>query len=292
MKIKCLCRMKLPFSIGFSNEIEEPICIDIEDISISFIKKENDRFYDMLELTTYCEIEEELIIDDPRDTHKLLPFTRQMIYSFGRAANRFINSYYRTIDCRYISQLSNGDDLTVPYSMIFADEDDKPIIPAIFNGNGDVRVINGKNLEEIKHDVNVVSHDIVEECTRLSKTFLENGYFDMAVINISMASEAFIKRYVFSREIRIKDLEDVKTGYIDKFYCRGLELLKGISLLRKDEEWYRVLREIDDIRNRIAHGGSLHEIKRFKDMEEQEIHDLIDDYIWEVEDIFEWIDSL
>jgi len=81
-------------------------------------------------------------------------------------------------------------------------------------------------------------------------------------------------------------------GDIDKYFHLGLQILSGKSLKEEQHEYYKLLLEINDIRNRIAHGGSMYDLPNLNTKTPEEVYDLIFYFIWNMEDMLDWIKGL
>lgn len=185
---------------------------------------------------------------------------------------KFINAYYRVVDDSYINQLYNGRRINAPYDFLIEDNH-----KLIFNlSSMDYATgINDATMSEIEHDI-LSTHDIVDELLRFSDSFLLNGLFEMSVMNLAMAAEAFIKTYVLSHGIKKQELEDKDSkALIDKYYHKGLKLITEKSLKEEKVTHYRVLRELIEIRNTIAHGGNMYEMINIRGKSNADIYDMI-----------------
>ncbi len=286
---KCIWLLKLPFHLAIGKDIDHNTNIIIDETKLSFTKEKNSNFYEFLKVEVEAIIEDDYFSDNGVTTTEFFHFNKQITHYVGERINKFVNAYYRVIDNLYINQLYNGDSIIVPYYFFIYDENKN--IKYNLDSMNVARVLDAKSLEKIKSNFSKSEHDIVDELIRYSNTFLENGLFEMSIMHLAMATESFIKTLATSNGIKKQALDSVK-GYIDKYFHLGLHILTGKSLKEEQNEYYCILLEINDIRNRIAHGGSMYDLPVLSGKTLEDVYDLIFYYIWNMEDMLDWIKSL
>lgn len=274
----------LPFKFDLRNVEDRKI--KIEDITIRLIKTKDSDYIDSIEVDYPTWLDDDLIPKDEYDVFKLYEFENKVIKKVGVKVSKFVNAYYRQVENHLINQIFNGDSFTTYYESYILGNDGK-IIGSLVNGNCGVRVVEKELYERIIKDINNKNLNIVDEFMRIVGAFIENGYFEMAIINLSMALEAFIKSLVFSKGLKVQDLDG--KGYLDKFFVSGLKKSIGLSINEIDPDYYDAISLITKARNQVAHGSSLYDIVEFKQLSEDEIYDYIQDLIFTVEEIFEAI---
>jgi hypothetical protein len=288
LKVRCLWNIILPFKFGTTEQFEID-SFTVEDITIRPIRTNGSKFYDSIQVVYYTEIDDELVPKDIYDMHRTIELKQNLTRSIGVKVNRFINAYYRQVETHIINQVFNGEDFITSYELRIFDLEGHHIDGLTYFDNG-VHLLNKDLVEKINNDINNVHKDMSQEFLRLASCFQENGYLDMSFMNLALALESYIKRLIFFHGLRPQDLYDGK-GYVEKFYHVGLKKVKGKSLMEEMPEIYDLVNRINDIRNDLAHGESINNSKYFEGMTMDQIYDLLDDYIWEVEDLFEWINK-
>lgn len=288
MIVKCVWCIVLPFKFTIDKGVNLSKFV-VDDISIMPIKTKGSEYFDSIEVEYVTDIQENLLPKDEYDSMRTLDFKKDTTKKIGVKVNYFVNSYYRQVESNIINQIFNGDDFTTHYQMGIFDMEGNPV-DGILSSNAGVRVLNKKLIDDIINDINTREKDIVDELMRMAQCFLENGYFDMAIMNLAMAQESFVKTYVFSKGLTVQDVNEVK-GYVDKFFHIGLKKAKGQSLKEEMPECFQAVSFINDIRNEIAHGGSIYYIEEFKQKSQDEIYNLIDNLISYVEEVVEWINE-
>lgn len=284
--VRCVWFIELPFKFDISKDVSISEII-FDDISILPIKKKESKYFDSIKVEYKTNINDDLIPKDAYDSHKTIGFKDEVTKKIGFKVNRFVNAYCRQVEKHIINQIFNGDDFITHYQSFIADMDGK-VLDGVLSANREVRVLDNNMFNSIIDDIKTQESNIVNEFMRLASCFLENGYFDMAVMNLSMALEAFIKKLVFSKGVTSQDLNEVK-GYVEKFFHVGLKKAIGKSLKEDEPDYFEVVSFIHYVRNEIAHGGLLINLEEYKGQNHDDIYNEIDDLIDEVEDIFEWI---
>ncbi|MDD2192842.1 MAG: hypothetical protein PHO12_09945 [Bacteroidales bacterium] len=283
MVVKCVWHIQLPFKFDVKNDVIISEII-IDDVSILFAKSKDSKFYDFINVEYITDIDDTLLPKNNCDFGRTSRFVTEVTQKVGVKVNYFINSYYRQVETHIINQIFNGDDFTTEYEMVILDMEGNPVDSILISNTG-VRVLDKSLVDRIINDVNNKDRSIVNEFMRLAACFLENGYFDMTVMNLANALEASIKGYVFSRGISVQDLNEAK-GYVEKFFHVGLKKAKGVSLKENMPDYFESVIIINATRNEIAHGGSLQNIKQ---MTQYEIYDVLEDLVDEVDEIIKWI---
>lgn len=286
MRVRCIVLLKLPFQFGTEKDLLVGE-ISVNNVQILPIKAKTSNFYDSLKVEYLTVIEEDYFPLNPLETLKNTDFKQKVIKKIGLQVNKFVNAYYRQVKDRFNNQVFNGDDFTTYYEMVVLDEEGKSIDHTVLTGDNSVRVIDHELYNNIINDIYQNDKDLVQELLRIATAFLEKGYFDMSIMNLSMALEAFIKTLVFSNGVKVQELEAVK-GYVEKFFHIGLKKVIGLSMKENMPEYYDTVRIVTDARNTIAHGGSLNQANGFKEANEDELYDIIRHLTYEVGDIVEW----
>src|SRR5665648_712075 len=188
-----------------------------------------------------------------------------------------------------LKEIIYGDDFTTECQMLILNMEGQPL-DGVLQSNGGVRALSQRDINRIIEDVNIQEKNITDEFFRMAFCFLENGYFEMSIMNLSMAFESLIKTLVFSHGILVQDLKG--KGFLEKFFHDGLKLVKGASLKESEPNYYETLSIIFDARNEIAHGGRLQNVEYFEELNFYDVYNAVDDLIDDSEEIICWILSL
>lgn len=273
----------LPFKFGTSGDFEVDAFV-IDNVSIEPIKSEqNQGEYDSIEVECITDIEAAELEDFAGEIH----FRERMTRIVGSKVNRFINSYYREVDRYIVSQLFNGSDFITRYDMMIFDMNGNAVAGA-YIANANLRIFDEKAINRINDGINK-EEEISDKFLRQAACFLENGYYDMALMNAAIALESLIKGYVHSKGVSDQDLSKVVKKYVIRYFHFGLMLSIGKSLKNEEPKLYNSVLEIHSMRNHIAHGKSIYSYNDFKGMNEDELFDIIEYYIDEIEEVFDWI---
>jgi hypothetical protein len=183
--------------------IQEPIEININDCIINFKKSNGSNYLDLMQIKKEFSIGQEMIEKIKCVTVEFLSFMLELNSTAGKVANKFVNSYYRIIGGVNLINIYNGEDFTVPYEFIILNEDNLVIHKLMCSGNDGAYILDKQKVDNIVKDLEIIKYNITDECIRYANIFLEYGYFDMAIMNISMAMESFIKNFVLSNGVLV-----------------------------------------------------------------------------------------
>ncbi len=278
--------IRLPFQFTIDNKITD-FKLEYNNVIITPIISKVTKLFEAIQVEIIEVVLEEELELMKKDFSKKMNFIQYTTRKAGVQASKFIRSYYQIVEKNKISQIYNGNDFITPYKMVIIDEQNIAIFGEIISNSG-IRVITPNNLELIRKEILNDDKNIVDELFRMAYRFLENGFFEMAIMNLAMSLESAVKTFVFQHGIKTQDLNSQK-GYVNKFYDVGLKLSKGKSLKEEQPEYFEAIETINDLRNEIAHGKHIREVLHFKSMSDEEIFDYLDDLLDYGEDILKWI---
>ncbi|WP_066320458.1 hypothetical protein [Bacillus sp. FJAT-29814] len=288
MRVLCEWIIKLPYRFGKSEDFEfHPVNID--EISLIPISLQDKNYFNGLKVQYETNMPDEIIPKDLHDYHKTLDFKLTVSKRVGHAVNIYNSSLTSFLNNFTIGNLFNGEDFTTGYIMkIYNDEN------IIFDGLdalNSIPVITKEDYNKLIQKVINPHPSVSHQFIKLANVFLENGYFDMALLNLAMSLESLVKKTVYSNGISSHDLVSEK-GYVVKFFHLGLKLSKGYSLMEKNKELFNSIKVITDLRNHVAHGNTIKLYSDFKGWSDDMLFSYIEDLIWDGEDIIELIESL
>ena len=287
MKIRCVWRINLPFEFMKEDGFEFDY-VKINDIYIKPIESKPS-IYGQIEIYLDTYLPEQFIpFDMYKNIHEKIEYKEKLNKRIGPLVNNFIDKLSNIVNKLPIVQVFNGKGFTTKCSLIILDENGNAI-DALYSGTS-FRVVTKKKYEKLKIDAIDNQEKIEEQFLKFSNIFLQQGYLDMSIMNLSMALESKVKKLVYINGITPKDLLPEK-GYLEKFFHRGLKLVLGTSFKESEPEVFEELVFTNDIRDHVAHGNSVITFNPFKGLTKEEIFEQIQGCIYMVDFIFSWIDK-
>jgi hypothetical protein len=284
MKITCRWNLQLPYKIRFPEDLTQPIII--REVKLSFGQSHQNDFDKLL---VECDYEYNGQYDPEnnyKETERLDRFYKGAVMKAGVIVQEFTDSLFKNLDDSCF-RVFNGEDFIVPNNM------ECEIMSAGYGGdvdtiytptNGDMQqVIRDIETRLDKRNSNI---DVVKEFIRQSEYFHEVGNFDMAILNLALAGECFIKKYLSSNNVKKIGSEFKDYSFAEKYFHFGLKKAKDISLKVYDENCFKAVDIIFKCRNVVAHGDDMYKINCLKenDIKYENMYDfilLLHDYLIE-----------
>lgn len=271
MKITCRWDLQLPYKIKFPEGIDQPIII--REVKLFFEQKPNQDTFD--KLLVECDYEYDGEYDSEnnyKEKERLDRFYNGAVMKAGIVVQEFTDSLFRNLDDSCF-RIFNGEDFIVPNNM------ECEILNAGYGGDSNA-IYTPTNVDiqqairdiETRLDKRNSNIDLVKEFIRQSEYFHEVGNFEMAVLNLAIAGECFIKKYInenrgnykkiddgFKDYIEMKKLEGItiENSFAEKYFHFGLKKIKNISLKLSFENSFKAVDIIFKCRNAVAHGDDM-----------------------------------
>jgi hypothetical protein len=269
MNITCRWDILLPYQVKFPEGIKQPIVI--REVKLFFEQKD-----DFNRLLVECDYEYDGEYDSgnsDKEIDRRKRFYNGVVMKVGVIVQEFTDSLFRTLDDSCF-RLFNGEDFIVPYNM------NCEIFSAGYGGDltgiytptfGDIQqAIRNIETRLDKRNSNI---DVVKEFIRQSEYFHEVGNFEMAVLNLALAGECFIKKYLnknsnyyketeieFKAYIKMEKLKGIRieNSFVEQYFHFILQKEKNISLKMYDVNSFNALDIIFKCRNAVAHGDDMY----------------------------------
>ncbi|WP_167998833.1 HEPN domain-containing protein [Desulfitobacterium metallireducens] len=227
--------------------------------------------------------------------HKLYKSLAQKV---GVVVKDFVNKLFLHMDESFFN-IFDGEDFIIPYGFS---------IPELgFNYDySDAKFVYKITQERITLTLNDMRKeqtikDLVREFIRQAEYFHEKGNFEMAIMNLSMASECFISKLLkdkgfpkkkLDKEFRNYESDYEKTMALEYFHF-GFKKAYGKSLLEEKPDLFSVVEAIYKIRNAIAHGDNMYDrqILKINEIKYKDMFGFIRTLIFYFDETVNWINE-
>lgn len=272
MKITCRWDIRLPYKVKFPEGIDQPIII--REVKLFFEQNPNQDDFDKLLVECDYDYDGEY---ESGNSDKAIDrrerFYKGAVMKAGVIVQEFTDSLFRTLDDSCF-RLFNGEDFIVSYNM------ECESLNVVYGGDLDgIYTPTNRDMQQAIRDIETrldkgnSNIDVVKEFIRQSEYFHEVGNFEMAVLNLALAGECFIKKYLnknasyykktkyeFKNYIEMEKSKgiSIENSFAEKYFHFILEKEKNISLKMFDENCFKAVDIIIKCRNAVAHGDDMY----------------------------------
>lgn len=201
MRVLCEWIIELPYRFGKSEDYEFKE-EQIDDVYIIPISINNKKYYNGLQVKYHTDMPDEIIPKDIYEYHKTFEFKINISKKIGYAINVYNAQLNELLNNFSIGNIFNGEEFTTGYVMRIYNDKNIP-----FDGldaMNSLPVLTKNSYENLLHKINNPNQPLENQFIKLANVFLENGYLDMAIMNLSMSLESLIKKWCFQPEFPLK----------------------------------------------------------------------------------------
>jgi hypothetical protein len=289
--VKFIWILKLPFSFILDGETNQRYKIN-EKLSVSYLNAKR---------TPIDKMEVKLNWHLSKENDKFDMFTIYNDYEKAKAEiGSIINKLYTSLANElksYLLKIYNGDDFIVPYVFYIVDNEEKKVLYQLDSAST-FRVITNDTMQGLINEIKEDNNKIVDDLIAQSEFHLENGLYDMAIINCHTALEVFLGEFFKNKKpttpIKEEMLKELMKSnkLIDKYLHFSSYLIYGRSLEQEDNSLFMSLLDLNSLRNNVAHEGTALTNKRLLGKTNEEVYAIIESLIWNVESAIDWVNFL
>ena len=281
MLVKNIWFIELPFNLQIHNDFYNTglsnYKFDFDDIKIELIISKSKKSTNEIKITIIGEYSDDYL---PAHEHMdcLIEFNHDMTIETGVLVQKFFDG---------VSRYTVNDDITIfdgrDFCVKYQFEMEPPLLNASYSlDDRDTFNLNDSNILEVKDYVNRKPNTIdnVWNLLKEAENAYEYGKYAIAILNMAMMLELLITSKLqkflntngrFKKELGEKLISEFgkRPSFACKYYVFGLKLITDQVL---DDDLIESVSNVYRLRDKIAHGYSLFEIKLIEELEIDELN--------------------
>lgn len=275
MKVHSIWEVFLPlqFTVGnkFNNSKLNQFSFEIDGVNFELLRKKETDLIDRMKIELYEEYDEKFSASHEQFDY-ISDFYKLVAFRAGLVAQKFLDGFSRNTDDEN-HQIFDGEDFITRYKFYTS--------PNIFIGSGnngeegayyldDELLINSIDFATKSKSVLDISWYLIRD----AEHSMELGKYEISLIYMAIVIEFLITSVLTGfltstgefksqkHKEKIKELYGNKPSFVDKYFNYGLSLLTDEKL---SDEVLNFIYFIYRVRNKLAHGKQLFEIRDIKD---------------------------